>query len=260
MSFTASCPLNLTLLRERCFAKIRNFAKVGKLESNLYGRHFFQDNNANILAIAHLDTVQSRNNFSVGIKDGKKIVYCPKLDDRLGVYIILDLLPKLGVKCDVLLTENEECCSSTAQDFLPNSYDRYNWMFEFDRIGTDVVMYQYLTKQWEKIFKHSYGLVANDGSYTDIVELDFLGVSGFNFGCGYHNNHSKDAYFVIEEMLLMVRCFLKFYKHYKNTRLEFVPKPRKSLYTVPYERCSDEFGDYNRMLFEEAWLKYVEDK
>ena len=47
------------------------------------------------------------------------MVHSGALDDRLGAYIILDLLPKLGINVDVLLTVGEEQGRSTANFFAP---------------------------------------------------------------------------------------------------------------------------------------------
>ena len=41
---------------------------------------------------------------------GGHIQFAPQLDDRLGVYCLLGLLPKMGIQLDILLTTGEEHC------------------------------------------------------------------------------------------------------------------------------------------------------
>lgn len=264
MSFALPPILNLEKLRNRCFANIGDFAKDAKLQETPHGRYFFQDNGAKILAVAHLDTVQQRKHFHYFNLVDKDTVFCPLLDDRLGAYVILDVLPKLGCKYDILLTENEECCQSTAKWFLPPSFDRYNWMFEFDRAGTDVAMYQYLTNKLDNLFFEKYGVCAAHGSYTDIVDLDFLEVRGFNFGCGYHDHHSLLAHFKISELMDMLRVFLEFYNDFKNTRFKYSKKKqkkqeRRSWGNIRYEDFSEECANMERMRFENSWIKYIDE-
>ena len=40
------------------------------------------------------------------------MVFAPQLDDRLGVWCLLNALPTMGVNLDVLLTTGEEICKS----------------------------------------------------------------------------------------------------------------------------------------------------
>jgi len=101
-------------------------------------KFYFMDNEADILAVAHLDTVQQTVKFSMDKKNG--LIHSPQLDDRLGAYIILEHLLR-DMNYDVLLTIDEEKGRSTARSF--NNGKKYNWMFSFDRRGTDAVMYQY---------------------------------------------------------------------------------------------------------------------
>jgi hypothetical protein len=103
--------------------------------------YFYKDNGSNTLAVAHLDTVQKRGWCELTQLSHDTLVFSPKLDDRLGAYVILELLPKLGINVDVLLTTDEESSNSTAMEF--KTQKQYNWMVEFDRAGRDAVLYQY---------------------------------------------------------------------------------------------------------------------
>jgi hypothetical protein len=100
--------INLTKLRNRCYAEVTDFYGEGEVSFTASGAYIYKDNGSDILAIAHLDTVQSMKHFYTIDLGGERVVFNAQLDDRLGAYIILDLLPTLGVKCDILLTEGEE--------------------------------------------------------------------------------------------------------------------------------------------------------
>src|SRR5678816_4535973 len=51
-------------MKEICLAPIEAFAAVGTQHIGSLGRHFYRDNGSNVLAIAHLDTVQSTQHFN----------------------------------------------------------------------------------------------------------------------------------------------------------------------------------------------------
>src|ERR1035437_1746438 len=145
---------------------------------------YFRDNGSDILAVAHLDYVHHNADCNVMDTSAGKLVLSGALDDRLGAYIVCELLPRLGVNVDILLTTDEETCGSTADDF--ETEKQYNWIIEFDRGGTDVVMYQFETGDYAALVKQSGSYVGN-GSYSDIAVLDFLGVAAFNWGVGYQD-------------------------------------------------------------------------
>ena len=180
---------------------------------------FYKNNNSNVLAIVHLDTVRQEP-WAVRCAlppPAETMIYCPKADDRAGLYVVNHLLPKFGIVPDILLTTGEEIGRSTAQFFKPPEGKVYNWMFQFDRRGTDVVMYQYDNHEMRKLLKEN-GFDPQNGAMSDIGKLEKLGCKGFNFGVGYSNNH--DLYSVIfeDDMLTMVANFIKFYLKYRNSR------------------------------------------
>src|SRR3990172_2837926 len=100
--------IDLYKLKERCLAPIKAFEELGEVGESKDGRHIYIDRGSPVLAIAHLDTVQSLTHFQT-IRMGKRVhLFNAQLDDRLGAYIIVDYLPTLGIETDVLLTEGEE--------------------------------------------------------------------------------------------------------------------------------------------------------
>lgn len=171
----------------------------------------FRDNGSNILAVAHLDTVglaHERRAHFVDTESAGTVVYSRGLDDRLGAYIILDLLPSLGIEHDILLTVGEESGRSTAQFF--ETTKSYDWMIEFDRGGTDVVMYQFEDFETVNAVEDS-GARVGDGSFSDICYLEHLGIKGFNWGVGYRDYHGPRAHAYLDDTFKMVAHYLRFH-------------------------------------------------
>lgn len=182
---------------------------------------YFKDNGSNILAVAHLDTVAPDNQRQchyLNTADGL-VCYSRSLDDRLGAYIILDMLPRLGVNVDILLTIGEERGQSTAEYF--ETVKQYNWVIEFDRGGDDVVMYQYDTPGMRDLLR-SAGARPGNGIFSDIGELDHLGCKAFNWGTGYQDYHTTRSHVWLAETFELVDQFLVFHEANADTWLEHV--------------------------------------
>lgn len=229
MSFTATraVEVDLRALERRCMMRDRTYKSEGQVLLDKGGLLIHQDNGAKVLGVAHLDYVgERRPMFTYHVdKQHNRHVVCDRLDDRLGAYMLLDLLPRLGVKCDVLLTDNEEMCQSTARDFTTSK--QYNWIFSFDRRGTDVVMYQYDTQERANLLEE-HGFTVGTGSYSDIACLDGLGVTGFNFGCGYYEQHTSRCNANLFEVQTQAEAFAKFWAAMKDTLLPHDPAaPRR---------------------------------
>lgn len=180
--------------------------------------YFFKDNGSDVLAVAHLDTVVAPNRRAANFVNtaAGPVVFSGALDDRLGAYIILDLLPRLGITHDVLLTVGEESGNSTAQFF--DASKEYNWMIEFDRGGTDVVMYQYDDDDTRTLVRES-GAVVGEGIFTDICFLDHLCVKGFNWGVGYRDYHGPRSHAYLNDTFDMVASYLRFHTANADTEM-----------------------------------------
>ncbi len=180
---------------------------VESVVATKHGDMMFQDNDADILAVAHLDTVDFNPNYKVDKSDPSNIVItkCPQLDDRLGAWVILHLIPHMfpELRYDILLTDSEEIGQSTAQYF--ETKKQYNWMFEFDRNGVDSVTYGYSNPEWDaqmsKISK------VGQGSFSDISYLDHIGCRGVNVGVGYYDQHTSNCFANIAETVYMAQKF-----------------------------------------------------
>lgn len=237
-------------LRAYCMASQEQLLNMGAFDPQL--GYSFIDNGSNVLAIAHVDVVDDYGKKAVG--KGQKGPYEPRtywegriknqaqanknylvtdgifpctmatsiaLDDRLGVYILMELLPKLGVQPDILLTTNEEIGRTTAASFTTTK--KYNWIFQFDRRGLGVVMYQYHDATTEALVR-DFGYNVEIGSYSDISALEFLGVKGFNFGTGYDYEHTQYCNCSLETAGRLAKKFATFYHANKDIHMPHTPR------------------------------------
>lgn len=218
--------MNYDLMKKICLAKISDFETLGEVSKTPNGIYIHKSNpKSKVLGIAHLDTVLSLNHFHKVKIDKKDIVINAQLDDRLGVYVMLDILPKLGIDFDLLLTEGEELGLSTAMHFNPSK--EYNWMFSFDRHGDDVVLYQYEDNYINTALKDSKFRIGK-GTFSDIAFLEHLGIKGFNIGTGYEGEHSDMCYADISILNQQIARFLDFYRknkdiHFPHTQTQTSP-------------------------------------
>jgi hypothetical protein len=210
--------------KESCFATWEEIAKLGQeFNPGTDKRYIYIDNGSDVLGVAHLDSVQTKDFHFYVLEIQEEVwVFNAQLDDRIGLYALLHLLPALGVTCDILLTDNEEIGRSTAQYFKTDK--KYKWMFQFDRRGEDVVHYQYGTKFLKKRLKRAGFDKIEYGMKSDIWYLDFLKCCGFNVGVGYEGEHTVWAKANMDIFCRQVDRFVTFYNMFKD--LEFV-------YTAP---------------------------
>ena len=204
--------------------------------------YWHADNGASVLAVAHLDTVQSDRRCSVVDSAAGPMAVSAVLDDRLGAYVILELLPRLGIVCDWLLTTDEESCATTASDF--DAAKDYDWLVSFDRGGTDVVLYDYDTADLRALV-HASGAPVAIGSYSDICALGHLGCAGVNWGVGYRDWHSTRAHAWLDDTFRMVARYMQFHQANAGTWLPHDPAPQR---TSAYG-CDDDPGD------PDSWLR-----
>lgn len=213
--------LNYETMKSVCLASERS------LVPEVDGYNYI-DNGSKILAVAHCDFVRQKGkpDFCSFSYKGNKYVMSETLDDRLGVYIITQLLPSLGIITDILLTTGEETGHSSAKKFTTDK--KYNWIFSFDRRGTDVVAYCYHDTTLDGLLKNAIGVGLSRGSYSDIASMEYLGVKGLNFGTGYFDEHSASCSASESSILTGVNHFIKFWRKYKNKKLEHTKAPVKT--------------------------------
>jgi hypothetical protein len=206
------------------------FGQFGEsLINDLPTRHLiYQDNGANILGVGHIDTVEDHRSANTeatiaahetAMKLARFQQTGPQLDDRLGVWALLSVLPE-HMKFDMLLTDNEEIGMSTALDFEPPGGKRYNWIFELDRRGDGCVLYQYGSKKWNRELQQA-GLRIDKGSFSDIGYLDHLGVQAVNIGIGYDHEHTLACDWDVDVTRSQLQKLVNFYSRNKDKRYAY---------------------------------------
>lgn len=212
--------IDKNLLDTICFAKPKHLCADFQALRKGNRMAWFKDNRSTILAVAHLDTVNPKGlRWSGQVQLDKTLFFSPYLDDRLGAYTILHVLPALGINVDILFTMDEEVGYSTADLF--NIDFKYNWIVEFDRRGEDVVCYDYGDVSLSVKLK-SVGFDEGMGSYSDICKLQDIGCKAFNVGIGYENEHSARPFFVIETYEKQIAKFVKFHEKFKDEQMPHV--------------------------------------
>lgn len=222
--------MGLNLLKYFCNASHGQIAEMFNATIDSKSNIFVpSENDSKILFVAHRDVVTDRPRFE--LLEDKNTVISSMLDDKLGIYAAYILRYKYKLDFDILLTDFEEKCDSSAQYFKTNK--QYNWMFQFDRAGQGAVMYDYENVETEKLL-NNVGIQLQVGSYSDICELDHLGCVGINFGVAYYKQHSPNCYMKIDEFKNQVRKFKKFYDMYKDVAMPFDSKDPKFNYAANY--------------------------
>lgn len=228
-AFSRKALKRICQMQEHQFGEAYGMTKYVTDEQKAPSDYFFYRNTGSrVLAVAHLDTVvtHDRRQTSFAETAAGLVVHSGALDDRLGAYIILDLLPKLGLNYDVLLTTGEEKGQSTAAFFVEPIIEdgQYDWLIEFDRGGTDVVMYCYDNAETRQMVRDC-GATPGWGSFSDIAYLEHLGIKGFNWGVGYQDYHTVRGYAFLEDTFKMVAYYLNFHEQNEGTYMIHYKKP-----------------------------------
>jgi hypothetical protein len=198
-----------------------HFGSIGKGDKE----HTFIDNGADVLAVAHLDTVQRLSGLKY--RKGNKI-WAHGLDDRLGAFTIFHLLP---YKIDILLTNYEEDGASTAQYFEFPEGKEYRYCMQFDRSGNDVVTYNRDSLDFLSDLV-SLGAEIGTGSFTDLCYLN-TDACCVNFGTAYYDAHGKKSWADLDDLADMVRLSTELFhlgKSYKQDSPTRAKKAWKSQY------------------------------
>lgn len=219
----------------------------------------FQDNGSAILGVAHLDTVGLHDERAARFVETEagEVVFSRALDDRLGAYVLLDLLPQLGIVTNVLLTTGEESGNSTAGFFDADGVE-HNWGIEFDRGGTDVVMYQYEDDDLCDRVRAS-GARVGEGIFSDIGWLEHLEIKCLNWGVGYRDYHGPRAHAFLDDTFEMVSYFLRFHEANAGIYLPHEYQEPVSKYGYGSRRSTSNWWDEPDER-DVVWLSDVEDE
>lgn len=230
-------------ISKRLLTSNRKLSRLGDTIKTKYGPLTHIDKGSKILGVCHRDTVMFNRDPKI---TRKSIRNCPQLDDRLGLWVLMDYLPQVGAPVfDILITDSEEVGNSTAQFF--DAPREYNWIFEFDRAGTDVVFYDYETDDLEDLF-FEYGFETGSGSFTDICFLSHLGCAGFNIGTGYYRQHTPGCFAILKETKRQARRFAELMNDIVDVRIDDVARDQWS--SSQYDPRDD--GSY---MWDPTWEK-----
>jgi len=200
-----------------------------------FKRRIFINRKAPVLFVAHLDTV-----YPPTIQTETATHYFGTgFDDRLGCWIAYVLSEKL--KTDLLLTDLEESCQSTA---ICHSCKKYNWIAEFDRRGDDVVTYDFQNEKWVRDLSEFW--LIGLGTFSDISFLD-TNVCRVNIGIGFYNEHTKYSFVDKGIMQQQIEKFEKFFAKHKNE--QYIQD------LIPY-RIKRTKSNYNQAIYNQAILQY----
>jgi hypothetical protein len=227
--------VNLKILNNLCTLpeeKLKDHLKAVRPNLKDHGEYLYSESPDNkVLAVAHMDVHSVPGTQFRLVKDeNTTVILHPGLDDRLGIFSILYLFPQYEIATDILLTTDEEYCMSSAKEFAENCKKDYNWIVELDRAGDDVVMYNYDDDDSIIADLKSVGFKLGRGSYSDICELEALGVSAFNIGIGYHFQHTAQCCVILRELALQLRKLKNFYDQFKGKSYEHFYVPSAARY------------------------------
>lgn len=168
------------------------------------GEFEFKDNGADVLFVAHLDTVQNPKPRPVGYNPTLREIHHPCLDNRLGLLAVRALVPKVFTQpYDILFTTGEESGKSTAKDFVKKHADilkRYKVAINFDRGYDSPALYgALLDKEWKKAVA-ALGWKPERGIFSDTTILADAGLRIANLPCGMRDYHSKKAWAGLAEL------------------------------------------------------------
>lgn len=167
-----------------------------------------------VLLTAHMDTVHALpvKRVQTIAETDDIIVSSPQGiggDDRCGIWVILDVLPRLiadGIRPAVLFCEDEEIGGVGSGKFCRTEYidelAQLKYLIELDRKGNnDAVYYDDANTKFHKYIRQVTGYKEAHGSFSDISHLcPACGVSGVNLSVGYYNAHHTDEYVRVAEM------------------------------------------------------------
>jgi tripeptide aminopeptidase len=137
-------------------------------------------------------------------------------DDKVGIYMCLQLLRELD-NLKVALFRNEEVgCLGSTEAHMP-FFDNVTLVLQADRRGsTDFISYSNGTDLMDKTFLNAidvtlekFGYSEDMGTLTDVGQLkkNKLKVVCANVSCGYYNAHSDDEYVVLSEVDTCLQLF-----------------------------------------------------
>lgn len=180
-----------------------------------------------IMLLAHMDTVFNTPPSLIIHDSQQNIVTSPQGlggDDRCGVFSIIALL-KAGYKPYILFTEDEEIGGVGANKAANNLEipDNIKYLVQLDRRGQKDAVFYCCDNDDFKEFVSDYGFDISRGSFTDIDTLmPAWDICGVNLSIGYYNEHNKNEYVKINEMVETTLKVAKMIETLPESKHEFI--------------------------------------
>lgn len=206
-------------------------------------------------------TIVANEEFAIGYDRGKMAPTGCGGDDKVGIFICLQLLQEYdAVKVAFFADEEVGCVGSYEANV--EWFNDTRFVLQCDRRGNaDFVNEIYGTplqsKKFKKAVKHilyDHGYKPTSGMLTDVYALKSIGVnvSVANMSCGYYNPHMDDETIVfadVDNCLNMCRTiFTELTDVYNHTAPIQSPNSYYSnsykTYSKPYTSNNDSWGDY----------------
>ena len=181
-----------------------------------------------ILLVAHIDTVLPPT--TPVFNQGR--ILAQGLDDRLGVYLAFALFGQRN-DVDVLITDEEEKGSSTAELVPSFATQQYNMIVGLDRKDLDFV--DYGRADDALIDAASEFREWGWGSFSDIDFFKAYHCGCINWGIGYHDAHGKGSYVKVDDLVKCIKELTGFLDKHGKTHFQ----PHEPVLTTKG------FGKYN---------------
>lgn len=158
---------------------------------------------------AHVDTIGEEINYDntskISLYDQKEDIFhvisgCT-LDDRLGIYIIINIIES-GLRPSIIFTDLEESggigATKLVEDYPKCPLD-IKFIIELDRQGEkDSVYYSCGNKEFQN-YINSFGFNTAQGTFTDCLILgESWDIAAVNLSCGYQLEHTIYEYAHLE--------------------------------------------------------------
>ena len=212
-------------------------------------------------AVAHMDTVHDIRADLTLLCSGDYITGfdCTRMrqtgiggDDKVGVYIALQLLEEQPVMKAAFFVDEERGCVGSSEARM-GFFDDCRFVLQADRRGsTDFVTNASGVELCSKAFRRAvrpllamYGYKEAQGLMTDVMALKMggLGVSAINASCGYHRPHCDDEYVSVSQVdccldlfrSIIERCTRPFRHEYRKPAPTFAPIPYGTQYQTSFD-------------------------
>lgn len=282
--------MNLNLVKNLCNLPVNklynilvNFLHKKGYKKIYHNAHYIMaEGEIPICLVAHMDTVGEYNSSyppDMTLYDPEEdilhVVSGCTLDDRLGIYIILNIL-SAGYRPSIIFTDLEESGGVGAKELVkkfPICPFKINFIIELDRQGqNDAVYYTCGNKEFQE-YINSFGFETQIGTFTDCLVLgEAWDIAAVNLSCGYMWEHSIYEYAHMKwveetenkviEILIQDYTYLPIYsydkeipvysKHFSTTGIEIGDEGEEAELPFSIDNCAlcgKEIKNYNDAIY-----------